>query len=147
MLYSSHFSAQPTILTVQTHPSNPKAACSCRRVHLCDFEHDWLLTEVFHDPDLFPYRILHHGGDSWSAMTPLTQHHQGILPGARVFVIRRVLDKGKVARLLITLLVVSPGFGILVGICSRSAGAGIAVSAGIFALASFIQGLTAWVVG
>ena len=65
----------------------------------------------------------------------------------RVVMIRRELDKTKIAAFLIMLLMVSPGFGVLVGHFSDSADAGIAAGAGIFALASFIQGLTAWVMG
>ena len=67
-----------------------------------------------------------------------------ILEGRQVIVVKRIIDKTKVARLLVLLSVLSPGVGLLVGMCSRNAQAGIAVSAGIFALASFILELTAW---
>lgn len=59
----------------------------------------------------------------------------------KVIVIRRVLDKEKVAWLLVVLLVISPGLGALVGVCSHRLNVGFAVSAGIFALASFSQAL------
>lgn len=66
------------------------------------------------------------------------------LNGQRVIVIRKILDKTKVAWLLIFLLIVSPGLGIVVGYYTHKAEVGIVVSAGIFALASFLQGLAAW---
>ena len=64
-----------------------------------------------------------------------------------IIVIIRVSDRAKVAWLLIMLLFFSPTLGIGVGVCSHNADVGIAVSAGIFALASFVQGLVAWVQG
>ena len=68
------------------------------------------------------------------------------LEGRHMIVVRRVIDKTKIALLLISLSVASPGVGTLVGMYSRNAQVGIAVSAGIFALASFILELTAWLV-
>lgn len=64
-----------------------------------------------------------------------------------IIVVRRVIDRAKVAWLLILLLFFSPILGIGVGIFSHNADVGIAVSAGVFALASFVQGLVAWVQG
>ena len=64
-----------------------------------------------------------------------------------IIVVRRVIDRAKVAWLLILLLFFSPLLGIGVGFFSHNADVGIAVSAGIFALASFVQGLVAWVQG
>lgn len=64
-----------------------------------------------------------------------------------IIVVKRVIDRAKIAWLLILLLSFSPLLGIGVGICSHNADVGIAVSAGIFALASFVQGLVAWVQG
>ena len=49
--------------------------------------------------------------------------------------------------MLILLLFFSPALGIGVGICSHDADVGIAVSAGVFAVASFVQGLVVWVQG
>ena len=57
------------------------------------------------------------------------------------------MDKANVAWVLILLLIASPGLGIAIGLCSHSADVGVAASAGIFALASFIQGLVAWLQG
>ncbi len=70
-----------------------------------------------------------------------------VVPSDQVITLRRVLDKAKVARMLVVMLIMSPIFGIAVGHCASSAEAGLAVSAGIFALASFIQGLVAWILG
>ena len=64
--------------------------------------------------------------------------------GQRVIVLRRVLDKQKVARLIILLLLISPVVGIIVGSTSHGASLGVAVSVGILVLASILQGLAAW---
>lgn len=64
-----------------------------------------------------------------------------------VIVVRHIIDRTKVAWLLLLLLFFSPALGIGVGICSHNADVGIAVSAGVFALASFVQGLVAWIQG
>ena len=49
--------------------------------------------------------------------------------------------------MLILLLFLSPVLGLGAGICSRNAKVGFAVSASVFALASFVQGLVAWIQG
>ena len=64
-----------------------------------------------------------------------------------VIVISSVLNKTRIAWLLIFLLIISPSLGLIVGLLSHNAATGIAVSAGIFALASFLQGLAAWFQG
>ena len=64
-----------------------------------------------------------------------------------IIVIKQIIDRTKVAWLLILLLLFSPALGIVVGVCSHNAEVGIAASAGIFALASFVQGLVAWIHG
>jgi len=61
-----------------------------------------------------------------------------------VIVIRKILDKAKIALLLIFMLIISPGLGLVAGFCTHKAEVGIAVSAGVFALASLLQGLAAW---
>lgn len=66
------------------------------------------------------------------------------LGGKEVILIRRVFDKRRIAWLLISMLVVSPAIGALVGGYSRRADVGVAVTAAIIALASFLQGLLAW---
>ena len=66
------------------------------------------------------------------------------LAGKEVVLIRRVFDKGKIAWLLVSMLVISPAIGTLVWRYSHRADVGVAVSAAIFALASFLQGLLAW---
>ena len=61
------------------------------------------------------------------------------LNGQNVIVIYRVLDRVKITWLLILLLFVSPGLGVLVGLQLHKAEVGIAISAGVFALASFFK--------
>ena len=137
------------------------------RIYLGDFTLDPLLTEAFYNP----HTLLR------SVDYPLDIDNVGSLPGLNnkgfdhlpepicsdandktsstciepddqeIIVIRRVIDRAKVAWLLILLLFFSPTLGVGVGVCSHNADVGIAVSAGIFALASFVQGLVAWVQG
>ena len=64
-----------------------------------------------------------------------------------IIVVKRVIDRAKIAWLLVLLLLLSPALGLVVGVCSHDAEVGIAVSAGLFALASFVQGFVAWVQG
>ena len=84
-------------------------------------------------------QMAHTAGPDW--------HSDALVLDKRVITLCRVLDKTKLARFLIAMLIASPCFGIIVGRCADSIQAGLAVSAGIFALASFIQGLTAWILG
>lgn len=108
------------------------------RVSLQDPEHDPLLTEIFH-----------------KSTQPTGNEHTLLIDdyrGQRIIVIRRVLDKLKIARLLILLLLISPGLGTIVATIihhagvgvAASAGVGVAVSAAVFALASFLQALATW---
>ena len=59
--------------------------------------------------------------------------------------LRQVLDKQKVSWLLTSLLVVAPNLGAAIGICTHRSDVGVAVSATVFALATFLQGLVAWI--
>ena len=113
------------------------------RVSLQDPEHDPLLTEIFHKST--------HPANSertFPFSSPGIEDYQG----QRIIVIRRVLDKSKIARLLILLLLISPALGTAVAIFIHRAGVGVAVSAGVgvtvsaavFALASFLQALATW---
>lgn len=115
------------------------------RVYLRDFAEDIILTEAFNNP-----RIVFHSTN--------TRHERSLLDtssirahedlrGQEIIVIRQIMDKANVAWVLILLLIASPGLGIAIGLCSHSADVGVAASAGIFALASFIQGLVAWLQG
>lgn len=137
------------------------------RTHLGDFTPDPLLTEALYNLHLFLRSVDY----------PVDIDNVGSLPGLNnkefdhlqedicsnaddktsracieadnreIIVVRRVIDRAKVASLLILLLFFSPTLGIGVGVCSHNADVGIAVSAGVFGLASFVQGLVAWVQG
>lgn len=113
------------------------------RVSLQDFEHDPLLTEIFHkstrltgNARTFPFRSA--GIDDYQ--------------GQRNIVVRKVLDKLKIAKLLILLLLISLAMSVVVAMFTHRAGVGVAVSTGvgvaisglIFGLASFLQGLATW---
>ena len=108
-------------------------------VSLQDFEEDSLLTEYYQNPRQFPHEPVHN-------LSNFVFNSQlgGGLGVQSVTVLRQVLDKEKITRLLICLLISSPALGTLVGILSHLADVGVAVSACIFALACFFQGLAAW---
>ena len=115
------------------------------RVYLHDFTKDIILTEAFSNPRIV-FRSTDTGLQRSLLDTPSVRAHED-LKGQEIIVIRQIIDKANVARVLILLLIASPGLGIAIGLCSHSADVGIAASAGIFALASFIQGLIAWLQG
>ena len=115
------------------------------RVYLRDFTKDIILTEAFNNPRIV-FRSTDTGHERSLLDTPSIRAHED-LRGQEIIVIRQIVDKTNVARVLILLLIASPGLGIAIGLCSHNADVGIAVSAGIFALASFIQGLIAWLQG
>ena len=62
----------------------------------------------------------------------------------RVLTVRRVLDKAKIARLVLLCAVIAPPIGMLVGFCSGNAEAGIGVWVGILAVGAFILSFAAW---
>ena len=113
------------------------------RVSLQDPEHDPLLTEIFHKSTQ---------PTSNERTFPFSSPGIDDYRGQRIIVIRRVLDKLKIAKLLILLLLISPALGIVVATFIHhagfgvdvSAGVGVAVSAAVFALASFLQALATW---
>lgn len=115
------------------------------RVYLRDFTKDIILTEAFNNPRIvFRSTDTRHEGSLLD--TPSIRAHED-LRGQEIIVIRQIMDKANVARVLILLLIASPGLGVAIGLCSQNANVGIAVSVGVFALASFIQGLIAWLQG
>ncbi|KAL9597040.1 MAG: hypothetical protein Q9219_005415 [cf. Caloplaca sp. 3 TL-2023] len=112
------------------------------RVGLEKFERDDLLSEAFRYP-----AILANDRNLISKRQDLilTQAEELLdLTGQHVIVIHTVGDKGKIARLLLLLLLLSPALGMIVGSFSHRSDVGVAVGASIFALASFLQGLVAW---
>ena len=133
------------------------------RAYLRDFTLDPLLTEALHNPDIvlhmctYPLTVDNLGSspadnDKALSYEPAQRTNDAESTGTciehddqKVIVIKQIIDKAKVAWLLILLLFLSPVLGIGVGICSHNAEVGIAVSAGVFALASFVQGLVAWI--
>ena len=112
-------------------------------VSLQDPEHEPLLTEIFHKST----RLADNERTILFSSTGIEDYQ-----GQRIIVIRRVLDKFKIARLLILLLLISPALGTVVALFTHGAGVelaestavGVAVSAAIFALASFLQALATW---
>ena len=115
------------------------------RVYLRDFTKDIILSEAFYNPRVV-FRSSNSEHNRSVLNSPSIRNHEE-LRGEDIIVIRQINDKANVARVLILLLITSPGLGIVIGLCSHNADAGIAASAGIFALASFTQGLIAWLQG
>ena len=131
-------------------PGHQRPPISPSRVHLQDFTLDPLLIEALHDPRILfcpknhtGYRPVQFTNDIDEKLPSTCIEHEN----HDVIVIRRLLDRGKVARLLILLLFLSPALGIGVGVSFQNADVGIAASAGLFALTTFVQGLVAWVQG
>ena len=61
-----------------------------------------------------------------------------------VLTVRRVLDKAKIARLVLLCAFIAPPTGLLVGVCTRNVEAGIGIWVGILALGAFILSFAAW---
>ncbi len=120
-------------------PPSPSARCRCHRVYLSNFEYQWILTETFHKPDTHRGKLIY--------TTAPRERGGNTLQGQRIITLRKVLDKTRVCRMLIVMVVISPSLGVLVGHLADSAEAGIAASAAVCVIASFIQLLTAWVLG
>ena len=111
-------------------------------VSIHNFKQDWLFTEAFHNPAI-PEDDTKHVADNGRLVIDPNEPATNLV-GHDAIVIRQILDKTKISWLLIFLLVSSPALGLAVGLCTHKAEVGVAVSAGIFALASFLQGLAAW---
>lgn len=113
-----------------------------QRVDVDKCRDDSILTEAFLDPKLMVHERTYAQDNKRFAIAGSERRTH--LIGKEVILIRRVFDKRKIAWLLVSMLIVSPAIGTLVGTYSHRADVGVAVSAGIFALASFLQGLLAW---
>ena len=111
-------------------------------VTLRDYKQSWRFTEAFHNPSILEHDTAHISSNSRFTASPSMSMTK--LDGQNVIVIRKSLDKLKITLLLICLLVMTPALGLAVGFWTRKTEVGVAVSAGVFALASFIQGLAAW---
>lgn len=111
------------------------------RVNLDEYEHDAHLTEIYFTQGL---TFNHPAHLAETCCRFLNSTSIDDCRGQRVIVLRKVLDKQKIACILILLLLVSPALGLTVGNISHRADVGISVSVGIFALATILQGLAAW---
>lgn len=121
---------------IMTDNVNPNAHF---RINLHEYDHDALLTEFYNNQGLIFSHCAHLVDTCLIYPTSIEDYR-----GQRVIVLRRVLDKQKVAWLLISLLLISPALGVVVGTVFHRADVGVAVTVGIFALASILQGLAAW---
>ena len=141
---SLHHTSPCVALTTVNHqitPCDSLLSVPCFRVSLRRYKHDTLFTQALERPALLSRQanyFSHHEG--FTVISTITRD----LCGQSVIVINRELDKLKVVWLLSPLLVVSPGLGLVVGLRSHNAEVGLAVSAVIFALVSFFQGVVAW---
>ena len=111
-------------------------------VLLDQYEVDHFLTEALANP-----RLLRDDNTLLSSYQHLdvpqlcTLQH---LAGQRILVLVRRLDKMKAALAIVFLMAVSIPLGIVIGIRSHRIEVGIAVSAGILALGTLLQGVVAW---
>ncbi|KAL9135169.1 MAG: hypothetical protein Q9175_003644 [Cornicularia normoerica] len=138
----SHFFSKVTYCGPRPcSPGHQRPPILPSRVYLQDFTPDSLLTEALHTPHLlfrsatYPLNVdilaLSHQSAQFSndvdgeSTSTCTEHDD-----QEVIVVRRVIDRAKVAWLLILLLFFSPLLGIGVGIYFHNADVGIAVSAG-----------------
>ena len=112
------------------------------RVNIKECRDNSVLTEAFLNPNLMVQERTYVQDNTQFSVAASERRID--LAGKEVVLVRRVFDKEKIAWLLVSMLVISPAIGTLVGRYSHRADAGVAVSAAIFALASFLQGLLAW---
>lgn len=115
---------------------------ACFRVSLEGYKHDTLFSQAFHNPELLQRQESY--AVTLESYAPRFTESDPTFSGQSVVIINKVLNKAKIAWVLILLLIISPGLGVAVGLWSRKAEVGIAVSAGVFALASSLQGLAGW---
>ncbi|KAL8846661.1 MAG: hypothetical protein Q9221_008268 [Calogaya cf. arnoldii] len=130
-------------LLEQTFADNKTAEISGTRVDLKSFEQYNLFSEAIRHPALLankPDFLLEYG--SLALGEPDVVHG---FAGQQVLVVYRTGDKEKIAWLLLLSLIMSPALGIIVGQFTHRAEVGVAVGAGVFACASFLQGLAAWI--
>ena len=115
---------------------------ACFRVDLEEEKNDSLLTEAFDNPKLLSQEV-NYIADNYHLAVELDAL-QGKLDGQKAILIRRVLHKAMIAWILVVLLLISPGLGTVIGIYSHRLDIGVAVSAGMFALVSFLLALAKW---
>ncbi|KAL8868437.1 MAG: hypothetical protein Q9198_008178 [Flavoplaca austrocitrina] len=113
------------------------------RVELRDFEQYHLFSEAIRHPALLanePDFLIEYGSLSLRESDVLDE-----LVGQQVLVVYTTADKEKIAWLLLLAFILSPALGLIVGQFTQRAEVGVAVAAGVFACASFLQGLAAWI--
>ncbi|KAL8801610.1 MAG: hypothetical protein Q9182_004340 [Xanthomendoza sp. 2 TL-2023] len=110
------------------------------RVVVKGIEQDSLFSEAIQRPSLLAKErdfIDEYANVAWSK--PDEWH------GQKFPVVYTVLDKEKIAWLFLFMSsILSPALGFIFGRSTQRAEVGVAVGAGVFALASFLQGLAAW---
>ncbi|KAL8773671.1 MAG: hypothetical protein Q9209_001437 [Squamulea sp. 1 TL-2023] len=123
--------------------TDKETACHGMRVDLTPgFEQHNLFSEAIRHPNL-----LAHESDFLMEYKCLALSKPDAIhgfAGQQVLAVYTVADKERIAWLLLLFLILSPALGLIVGHFMHRADVGVAVSAGVFACASFLQGLTAW---
>lgn len=108
-----------------------------------DFIQNNLLSEAIRHPGLLAHEhdfLVEYGSLALSK----PDEKYGFI-GQQVLVVSPTADKEKIGWLLLLSLILSPALGLIVGQFTHQAEVGVAVSAGVFACASFLQGLAAWI--
>ena len=128
---------------VQTLTDDKTTKVTGTTVELRDFEQYHLFTEAIRHPALLANELnflMEYGSLILSESAGLDG-----LVGQQVLVVYTTADKEKIAWLLLLALILSPTLGLIVGQFTQRAEVGVAVAAGVFACASFLQGLAAWI--
>jgi hypothetical protein len=109
-----------------------------------NYSHDILLTDAFQQPELI--RHITDFTENSRLGTPSSVEVSREPCWLEVVVINRVVDKHKVALLLLSILLIAIGIGIIVGISSWRPDIGVSIASGGFALVSALQALMAFIV-
>ncbi|KAL8891545.1 MAG: hypothetical protein Q9215_001409 [Flavoplaca cf. flavocitrina] len=126
-----------------THTDDKMTKLDGMRVELRDFEQYHLFSEAIRHPASLanePDFLMEYG----SLILRESDDLDGLV-GQQVLVVYTIADKEKIAWLLLLALILSPALGLIVGQFTQRAEVGVAVAAGVFACASFLQGLAAWI--
>lgn len=134
------------ILPPQTFTDDVDTGGSGMRINLRQgFERDNLLSQALRHPGLLAHESYFMGEYGYGSLALSQRDSIHGFAGQQVLVVYTVVDREKIAWLLLLSLILSPALGIIVGLFTHRTEVGVAVSAGVFACASFLQGLAAWI--
>ena len=112
------------------------------RVYLEDERADSLLTAAFDKPQILHEDVIALERYQQFLLRRVDVAHSSV--GQRALVIVQVLDKTRLAWLLVLLLVISSPLGVIAGMKSHRVEVGAAISTGMFAMIAIAQTIAAW---